>query len=93
MIYVIATLDVENLKKLAAYREVAGAALAKHGGAIVATSAAAIALEGTPDLPDAVALISFPDKESGLGWLNDPELAETHALRRASGKTQIILLA
>ena len=92
MIYAIATLSVKNIDKLTAYREHAAQALAKHGGKVVSTSAAPLALEGTPDLADAIAILSFPDKESSLNWINDGDLAEVHALRRSAGKSEVTLL-
>lgn len=92
MIYAIASLSIENADKLAAYREHAGQALARHGGQVVTASAAPLGIEGAPTLPDAVAILSFPDKESGLNWINDPDLADVHDLRRAAGQSEITLL-
>ena len=93
MIYAIATLNVKNPEKLAEYREVASEALARHGGAVVTASAAPLALEGSPELADATALLSFPDKQAGLNWINDPDLSEVHSLRQSAGQTAVILLA
>ena len=92
MIYAYASLNVTNPEALAAYREKAGAALAKHGGKIETATAAARAIDGAPAIPDAAALLSFPDAESALAWANDPTLAAVHALRRNAGTSDIILL-
>lgn len=92
MIYAYAKLTVTNPDALAEYREKAGTALAKHGGKVEQGSGATIAIDGTPDTPDVAAILSFPDKDSALGWINDPALADVHALRRSAGGSDIVLL-
>ncbi len=92
MIYAYASLTITNPTSLAAYREKAGAALALHGGKIEAATADSTAIDGGPAIPDVAALLSFPDKDAALGWINDPSLAEVHALRRDAGVSDIVLL-
>jgi uncharacterized protein (DUF1330 family) len=92
MIYAYAKLTVANPDSLAKYREVAGPALARHGGKVEQASANSMGIDGTPDVPDVAAILSFPDKDSALGWINDPELADVHALRRQAGGSDIVLL-
>ncbi len=92
MIYAYAKLTVTNPDALAEYREKAGPALARHGGTVAQASGAALVIDGTPTAPDVAAILSFPDKDSALGWINDPDLADIHALRRAAGGSDIILL-
>lgn len=85
-------LSLQDTAKFAAYREKAGAALAKHGGAVTAASPAPAAFDpGAPGLPapGLLAVLSFPDREAAEAWINDPELAGVHALRNASGPAQI----
>ncbi|MEP3348021.1 MAG: DUF1330 domain-containing protein [Litoreibacter sp.] len=92
MIYAIAHLTVTDPDLMAQYREVAGAALAKHGGKVETATGEFTTLDGNPTPPNVAALLSFPDKESALGWANDPELADVHALRRGAGSSDIMLL-
>lgn len=92
MIYAYVALTITNPDSLAAYREKAGAALAKYDGTVVSASKETTVLEGTPTLPDMAAILSFPDRDSALGWINDPELADVHALRRGAGRSDTILL-
>jgi uncharacterized protein (DUF1330 family) len=92
MIYAYASLTVTDPEALANYREKAGAALAKHGGKVEVATAAARAIDGAPVIPDAAALLSFPDAESALAWSNDPTLADVHTLRRSAGASDIVLL-
>ena len=90
--YAIATLRVKNPEKLAAYREKASDALARHGGSVVQASTDLSLIEGAGPLPDGVAVLSFPDRDAAHAWINDPELAATHALRTEGADTQIALL-
>jgi uncharacterized protein (DUF1330 family) len=90
--HAIVTLTVTSPDNFAAYREQAGAALAKHGGTALQSSPNPILLEGEGPLPQIAVVLAFPDRESAQAWKNDPELAAVHALRMASGNIQIILL-
>ena len=92
MIYAFAELTVTNPEALAEYRDVAGEALAKHGGKIECASGAFTVLDGAPEAPNVAALLSFPDKEAAIAWSTDPELADVHALRRSAGASDILLL-
>ena len=92
MVYAYAMLTVLNPSALEAYREKAGAALAKHGGKVEAASGEFTVLDGTPDAPNVAALLSFPDKPSALAWANYPELKDVHALRQSAGASDILLL-
>lgn len=92
MIYATASLTITNPDALARYRAQAGAALAKHGGKVESASPELTPLDGSPQAPSMVAVLSFPDKEAALAWANDPELEPVHALRRAAGRSEILLL-
>lgn len=92
MIYAYAKLTVSDPAKLAEYRELAGPALARHGGKVEQASGAATAIDGVPDLPDVAAILSFPDANAARAWIDDPELVEIHALRRSAGASDIIIL-
>jgi len=92
MIYAIAHLTITDPAALAAYRERAAPALAQHGGSIVQASGDITAIDGTPVIADAVAVLSFPDKAAAIGWIKDPSLREVHELRRSAGASDIIVL-
>ena len=92
MTYAIAHLTITDLDKFAAYRDVAGEALAKHGGAVAGASRDLTAIDGAPALHDTVAVLTFPDTESAQNWINDPTLADIHALRRGAGQSDIVVL-
>lgn len=92
MIYAFAKLTVINPDALAAYREKAGEALARHGGKVEQATQAFEVLDGAPEIPQVAALLSFPDRGAALAWANDPDLVETHALRRSAGGSDILLM-
>lgn len=92
MVYAYAMLTVTNPDALAAYREQAGPALARHGGKVEAASSEFTVLDGAPEKPGVAALLSFPDRDAALAWANDPELSATHDLRRGAGASDILLL-
>lgn len=92
MIYALFKANVTNPEALGQYREGAGAALARHGGKVETATPSASALDGAPSIPNVAALLSFPDADAARAWINDPELADLHALRRSAGETEILLL-
>ncbi|WP_158965234.1 DUF1330 domain-containing protein [Chachezhania sediminis] len=92
MIYAIFRATITNPDSMARYREVAGPVLEKHGGRVEKMSREAEALDGTPDIPSMIAVMSFPDAEAARAWIADPDHADVHALRRGAGRTDITLL-
>lgn len=92
MIYAIFKATIIDPGSIAAYRESAAAALAKHGGKVEQATPAPTALDGTPQIPDIAAILSFPNADAARAWINDPELASIHDLRRKAGDTEIMLL-
>lgn len=65
----------------AEYRKSAAAAIAKHGGALIAPPSKPIVLDGEGRTPAFITLLSFPSKEAAEAWRNDPELLDLHAQR------------
>ncbi|WP_299922764.1 DUF1330 domain-containing protein [uncultured Pelagimonas sp.] len=92
MIYAFVQLTITDQDSFAAYAEQAGAALAKYGAKPEAMSASPTRLEGDAPAPGRAVLLSFPDRQAAMGWINDPELEAIHSLRRASGPCEITLI-
>lgn len=92
MVYAYAMLTVTNPDALAKYRDLAGEALARHGGKVEAASGEFTALDGAPDAPNVAAILSFPDKAAAVAWAEDPDLKDIHALRQSAGASDILLL-
>jgi uncharacterized protein (DUF1330 family) len=92
MVYAYVTFTMTDPDALAAYREKAGAAMARFGGEAVVSTKEVTVLEGTPHIPGIAVLLGFPDKESAFAWARSPETQEVHELRRKAGKSDILLL-
>ena len=90
--HAIVTLKISTPEKLAAYRDKAADALAKHGGTVLQASRDLSVIEGAVELPDLIAILAFPDQAAALAWINDPLLQDVHALRQGCGETSITLL-
>ena len=93
MVYAFVQITVTDPDTFAEYASKAGPALAKYGAQPQAMTTQPLRLEGDTPAPSRAVLLSFPDKEAALGWINDPEFAEVHALRRAAGASEITLIA
>ena len=92
MIYAFVKINVTNPASLQSYRDKAADALARHGGAVAQASRDLVALEGQPAIPDIAAVLTFPTRDDAQAWIDDPELADVHALRRNAGSSEIIML-
>lgn len=90
--YALVTISLEDRDTFAAYRKLAGPAMAKHHAEALAVSSEAQVIEGDGPAPDITVILSFPDRDHALGWINDPEIAEVHETRRASGTSRIVLM-
>lgn len=90
--YAFVNLTITNPDSFAAYRERAGDALKKHGGVPLEVSKDPEVIEGTATAPTVAVILTFPDRAAAKAWINDPELAEVHALREGSGSSNIILM-
>ena len=90
--HAIVALHISSPESLAAYRDKAADALAKHGGGVLQASRELELIEGEADLPDIYAILTFPDRDAGLAWINDQALQYVHELRRVCGRTEITLI-
>lgn len=93
MVYAFVQITVTNPDSFTAYAKEAGPLLAKWGAKPEAMSTEPMRLEGDTSAPSRAVLLSFPDKAAAVGWIEDPDAQEVHALRRASGPCEITLIA
>lgn len=91
MTHAFVHLRITDPAALAAYREKAAAALARHGGSVLQAGPVRV-LEGTLPAPDAGAVLHFPTPEAARAWIADPDLAEVHALRNKGADSTVFLL-
>lgn len=92
MVHAYVQLTISNPDSFAAYREKAGPALARYGAKVLQSSRDLSVLDGDPALSEIGVILSFPDQDTAHAWINDPDLAETHQLRRDAGQCNITLL-
>lgn len=92
MVYAFVQLTITDPDTMARYGELAGDALKKYGATVAAMSKDPTRLEGDSPAPSRAVLLEFSDKDAALGWINDPDLAPVHALRRAAGDSEITLI-
>ena len=89
--YVTVQLEVIDAETFGEYRKVGGPAVAKHGGKPLSAGNASLLYDaGIGTMPSV--LLEFPDADAAQAWINDPELADVHALRNKGGKATITLL-
>jgi uncharacterized protein (DUF1330 family) len=69
--YVVVDIDVTDPDRYAAYRELAGAAVAAAGGRYLARGGTTAVLEGDRQ-PHRVVLLEFPDMEAARAWYDSP---------------------
>lgn len=92
MIYAYVDLTVTDPDSFQRYAEQAGPLLQKWGAKAQAMSTTPTLLEGEGTAPGRAVLLSFPDRDSAIGWIEDPEAKDIHTLRRAAGPCRITLI-
>jgi len=92
MVYVYLSLTVTDQEKFAAYREVAGDAMTKHGCKVVSVGRNNVVLDGEVAAPTVGVILSFESSEDAQNWMDDPEIEPIHKLRRETGDLSMILL-
>ena len=76
--------SMNDADSFAKYREIAGEALAKHGGKVVSSTPNPTQIEGETQDLRALVILEFPDAAAAKAWRDDPDLAGVHALRVAA---------
>lgn len=89
--YVTVQLEITDPAIFAEYRKVGGEAVSRHGGrALSAGRAEMLHDAGTGAMPSV--LLEFPDAAAARAWIEDPDLAEVHALRNRGARATVTLL-
>ena len=89
--YLIADVTITNPEGYAAYRPLAAASVAKHGGRFVARGGAVESLEGDWS-PSRIVILEFPSMDAARAWYNSPDYQEALKVRRANSTGQVILV-
>src|SRR5215469_6066847 len=89
--YIIAEVEVTNPTGYEAYRPLAGASIAQHGGKFVVRGGKAELVEGTQE-PARIVVIEFADTTAAKRWYNSPEYQEALKIRLANSKGRVLLV-
>lgn len=89
--YVTVQLDITDAETFDTYRKVGGPAVAKHGGRPLSAGRATILHDAQNGTAPSV-LLEFRDAAAAHAWMDDPELAEVHALRNRGALATVTLL-
>lgn len=89
--YYIAEIDVHDDEAYAAYRELAAAAIAAHGGEYVVRGGAWESLEG--DAPKSrVVILKFASVDAAKNWFNSEDYAPAHAIRTRAATSRSFIV-
>jgi len=89
--YAIGSLITHNTDWQQEYGARMPALISKHGGKVLAKSAAQ-ALEGGPLLPGVVVMLEFPTAEQARAWYADPDHEPLKRLRQGGAHFDMALL-
>ena len=89
--YVILEIETTDAAAMAAYREAAAPSVAVHGGRYLVRGGAVQSLEGGWN-PERIVVLEFDSVERAKAWWNSAEYREPKLLRRAAGKTKMIVV-
>lgn len=88
--YVIADVTVTNPEGYAAYRPLAAASIAQHGGKFIARGGAVESLEGGW-APSRIVIIEFPSMAAARAWYDSPDYQAALKVRLANSTGRVIL--
>ncbi len=89
--YIISDVTFKDKEALSAYRELAAASIAHHGGHYVVRGGQVTVLEGDWR-PSLLVIVEFPNRAAAENWYRSPEYAKAHAYRDAALDRNLLLL-
>lgn len=89
--YVIVEVKVTNPEPYAAYRDLAGASVERHGGRFLVRGGAVVPLEGDWD-PERLVVVEFPSVEAARTWYFSDEYQKALAIRLANSVGRALLI-
>ena len=89
--YVVVDIEVTNPSLYQRYKDLAGAAVAKHGGKYLARGGATTVLEGSWQ-PKRLVVLEFPSVEKAKAWWASTDYKEAKELRQQSAKTEMVIV-
>lgn len=89
--YIIANVTLTDAEKYEAYKALAPAAIAAHGGRYLARGGQMKTLEGEPE-SRRVVILEFPSLEAAETFYNSAEYVAAREKRRGAAEMQLILV-
>ena len=89
--YVISEVEVRDHEAVQAYRTMAAASIAHHGGRYLVRGGAADLAEGGPE-PRNLIIVEFPSMERLRQWYASPEYAEALKLSRTALDRRLVFV-
>ena len=90
--YVVVEVEVLDPEQYETYQQLAPPSIAQYGGRYVARGGEVATLEGDWS-PKRLVILEFPSVEQAKAWWHSAEYAEAKALRQATARTQMIVVA
>ena len=90
--YVVVEVEVQDPERYETYKQLAPPSIAQYGGRYVARGGEVTTLEGDWS-PRRLVILEFPSVEQARAWWSSAEYAEAKALRQATARTQMIVVA
>jgi uncharacterized protein (DUF1330 family) len=90
--YVIVDIEITDPVRYEEYKRLAAPTVTAHGGRYLVRGGPVEVLEGNPT-PHRVVILEFPSVEQAREWWDAPDYRPARAIRQASARTDMILVA
>jgi uncharacterized protein (DUF1330 family) len=90
--YVVVEVEVLDPDRYETYKQLAPPSIAQYGGRYIARGGEVGTLEGDWS-PKRLVILEFPSVEQAKAWWSSAEYAEAKALRQATARSRMIVVA
>jgi uncharacterized protein (DUF1330 family) len=90
--YIVVEVEVHDAEKYEKYKGMVPPSLVPYGGRFIARGGEVETLEGEWS-PKRLVIVEFPSAEQAKAWWASEEYAEAKALRQATARTQMVVVA
>lgn len=90
--YVVVEVEVQDQDRYETYKRMVPPSLAAYGGRFIARGGEVETLEGEWS-PTRLVILEFPSVEQAKAWWSSEEYAEAKALRQATARSRMIVVA
>ncbi|HEX8161304.1 MAG TPA: DUF1330 domain-containing protein [Pyrinomonadaceae bacterium] len=90
--YVVVEVEVQDADRYETYKQMVPPSLARYGGRFIVRGGEVEALEGDWR-PKRLVILEFPTAARAKAWWASEEYAEAKALRQATARTRMIVVA